>query len=269
VRIIGIQISTIYMKAILLSVCTLFTTAAFVCAGVEINMESYGKNMGGWTKRGNTVAEYSLSGSSYRTYKPEISPTPDGGLFVSVRIDYVRGWLASDDHATLEITVNSKGMIVSAQSFIAIQGRSVTSDLILGADMASKQVVGGPERAVQIGADLVSNISAKMLRENIVEAGRVSFPAVLRHNYNLLFQAVRVDGEPVILTPPVARPVGESEYMPGSTPGHVFVPSTPAHPPATPPVTHTTTPATPLESNATPLVIKPYSTPNGAEIPPN
>lgn len=251
------------MKSLALSISIFLTTALFAWAGVEVDLEAFGKNMGGWTKRGNSAAEYTLSGSGYRTYKPEISPTPNGGIFVSIRIDYVRGWLSSDDHAILEITANSKGVIVSAQSNIAIQGRSVTSDLILGSNEASKQIVSGPERAVQIGADLVSDISAKMLRENIVEAGRVSFPAALRHNYNLLFQAIRVDGEPVVLNPPVARPVGEGDYLPASskqTPASASG-ATPTPTPAAP-----TKPSEP-KIDAAPLNIKPYATPSGAELP--
>ena len=55
--------------------------------------------------------------------------------------------------------------------------------------------------------NLVADLSAKLLREKIVEAGRVSFPAVLRHNYNLLFQAVRTPATAVI-------PVGEIEEPP-------------------------------------------------------
>ncbi|RYD68801.1 MAG: hypothetical protein EOP84_29665 [Verrucomicrobiaceae bacterium] len=57
---------------------------------------------------------------------------------------------------------------------------------------------------MQIGTDLVANLTAKLLRENIVEAGRVSFPAVLRHNYNRLFQAIRVDGFQVLPNVPAS-----------------------------------------------------------------
>lgn len=160
-------------------------------AGVRVDEQAFGDKLGGWTKRANQAAEYPLSGASYRTYKPEVTPTPDGGIFISIRIDHMRGMLASDDHAVLEITVNAKGTIVSAQSNIAIQGRAITSDVIKsGADVAKGSAA---EHAVQIGADLVADLSAKLLREKIVEAGRVSFPSVLRHNYNLLFQAIRVD----------------------------------------------------------------------------
>lgn len=188
-------------------------------AGVSIDHAAFGTSLGGWNKRDKQAAEYPLSGSTYRTYKPEITPTPDGGLFVSLRIDHVRGWLSSDDHAVLEITISAAGNIESAQSTIAIQGRSITTDLIRSGNEAGKKLVG-VDRAVQIGTDLVADLTAKMLQEKIVEAGRVSYPAVLRHNYNLLFQAIRLDPptavpEPAKQDPPKpdpadpAKPVGE------------------------------------------------------------
>jgi hypothetical protein len=260
------------MKQKFLTLFVLLSSVLVSLSAVEIDQDAFGKNLGGWTKRGKGSAEYPLSGSVYRTYKPEISPTPDGGIFVSVRIDHVRGWLASDDHAILEITVNSKGAIASAQSNIAIQGQSINSDLILGSNEAGKQIVGTTERAVQIGADLVSNLSAKMLRENIVEAGRVSFPAALRHNYNLLFQSVRVDGVPVPV--PAATPTATTTpttVAPGTTPA-VTPPATPTAPataavsPA--PVPPTTPPAAaPAKPDSAPLEIKPYGTPTSVELP--
>lgn len=181
-------------------------------AGVSIDEASLGKNLGGWNKQAGKVAEYSLSGANYRTYRPEVTPTPDGGIFVSVRIDHVRGWLSSDDHAMLEITADREGRVVSAQSSIAIQGRSVSSDVIRGGTNAG-QKIAGVDRAVQIGTDLIADVSAKMLREKIVEAGRVSFPSALRHNYNLLYQAICIekDAEPAAIAPnpldPLKQPV--------------------------------------------------------------
>lgn len=211
-----------------------FASMLLSFGGVSIDEAAFGKSLGGWKKR---VVDYSLSGADYRTYKPEISPTPDGGIFVSVRIDNVRGWLSSNDHAVLEITVNSKGGIVSAQSNIAIQGRSITSDVIVGATEAGKAILT-PEFAVQVGADLVANLSAKLLRENIVEAGRVSFPAVLRHNFNHLFQAIRVDSAPPApMVTPVETPKPE--------------PATPEKPPVKPEEKE-------AKPTTIPLEIKPY-----------
>ncbi len=203
------------MKSALVSLLIAFASAVSLPAEVAIDDSALGNSLGGWSKRNKQAAEYPLSGATYRTYKPEVSPTPDGGIFISLRIDHVRGWLSSDDHAVLEITVNPKGQIVAAQSSIAIQGRSISSDLILGGTDAGQKLVG-TERAVQIGTDLVANLSAKLLREKIVEAGRVSFPAVLRHNYNLLFQAIRAEGPPPVAIPadppqPESQPKPEAE----------------------------------------------------------
>lgn len=180
----------------------LLALAMKLSGGVFVDESVFGESLGGWVKSSGKFAEYDLSGAGYKTYRPEITPTPDGGIFISVRIDHVRGWFASNDHAMLEITVDRNGKPVSAQSSIAIQGRSVTSDIIRGGTEAGQKVVG-VDRAVQIGSDLVADISAKMLREKIVEAGRVSFPSALRHNYNLLYQAIRV--AEVVPTPDEAR----------------------------------------------------------------
>ncbi len=182
-------------------------------AGVSVDEEKLGESLGGWKARAGKVAEYPLSGANYRTYRPEITPTPDGGLFISIRIDHVRGWLSSDDHAMLEITVDKKGRVLSAQSSIAIQGRSVTSDVIRGGTEAG-QKLAGTDRAVQIGTDLIADVSEKMLREKIVEAGRVSFPSALRHNYNLLYQAIKTAEEPQPAT--VGEPVKENEEKPAA-----------------------------------------------------
>ena len=175
------------MKLRALSITFALAFTASLHGGVSVDEETLGNSLGGWKARAGKAAEYPLSGANYRTYRPEITPTPDGGIFISIRIDHVRGWLSSDDHAMLEITVDKQGRVVSAQSSIAIQGRSVTSDLIRGGTDAG-QKLAGVDRAVQIGTDLVADVSAKMLREKIVEAGRVSFPSALRHNYNLLYQ---------------------------------------------------------------------------------
>ena len=174
----------------ILLVLTLVTTP--LRAGVGIDIEAFGKSLGGWTAKGKTACDYDLSGSGYRTYKPEITPTPDGGVFASIRIDHLRGWLASDDHAVLEVTVGKDGSIVSAQSNLALQGKTISSDVIrTGGTVASgTPVVGG---AVKVGADLTADLSSKLLREKVVEPGRVNFPAAVRHNYNLLFQAIRND----------------------------------------------------------------------------
>ncbi len=255
------------MKTVFLAIAASLAFVVNAAAEIKVDEEAFGKSLGGWRKRDKQTAEYPLSGSVYRTYKPEISPTPEGGIFISVRIDHVRGLLSSDDHAMLEITVSPLGVVTGAKSNIAIQGRSIASDVILGTNEAGRQLTGG-DRAVQIGTDLVADLSAKLLRENIVEAGRVSFPAALRHNYNLLYQALRLDGEPVqpllpVLPPGAAKPATTAPATPA--PGAAPAPAAdgkPADAPAdepAPPV------AKPVSGNA-PLEIQPFDQP-AAEIP--
>lgn len=186
------------MKPLLFAIT--FLLAPSLHAGVDIDIDALGESLGGWKAKTSTV-DYSQSGADYRTYKPEITPTPDGGIFVSLRIDHLRGWLASDDHAVLEVSFAPDGSVVSAQSNLAIQGRTISSDLIRSTGIAGAKV-SGAEGAVKVGTNLVADLSSKLLREKIVEAGRVSFPAALRHNYNLLYQAVRVRTDKVV-------PVGE------------------------------------------------------------
>lgn len=200
-------------------------------AAVEIDSDAFGESLGGWKE--NTV-DYALSGANYRTYRPEISPSPDGGIFISVRIDHRRGWLASDDHAVLEISFGPDGGVTSAKSTLAIQGRTISSDLIRStADAGGK--LAGVEGAAKIGSNLVADLSTKLLREKIVEAGRVSFPAAVRHNYNLLYQAVRL----VRAEPPADGGAGTPKDAP--------------EPP----------PAEPLpEAKTPPLEIKPYGSPD-------
>jgi hypothetical protein len=226
-------------------------------------------------EKSKNTAEYALSGSIYRTYRPETSKTPEGGIFISIRIDHVRGWLSSDDHAILEITVGPKGTIDSAKSNIAIQGKSITSDVIVGVSLAG-QAVTEVDQAVQVGTDLVADLTAKLLRENIVEAGRVSFPAALRHNYNLLYQALRVNGiapgsDPAT-SPPTTPPTVENSTTVSTT-----LATDPTEPAKTEtegkPATEETPPtAKPVIENK-PLEVTPYTAPpadplHGTNTPP-
>lgn len=277
------------MKSLFFPILAVCSAVAIAPSSAEVKIDEtvFGKSLGGWTKRDNQAAEYPLSGTVYRTYKPEVSPTPNGGIFVSIRIDHVRGWLSSDDHAILEITISPTGMIASAQSNIAIQGRSISSDVILGTNQAGQQIAGPTDRAVQIGTDLIADLSAKLLREKIVEAGRVSFPSVLRHNYNLLYQAVRWHGMPV--GPggpqvPVAKPVEDPQNPAKSATSPTTAVTTkevpedapkeaPKEPGSTPAIRPASAPAIPAQPTSppapanAPLEINPYTTPGPSAVP--
>jgi hypothetical protein len=212
---------------------------------VTIDPVAFGERLGGWKSwagRPFGFCEYAISGSKYRTFLPEVSPTPNGGIFVSVRIDHRRGMLANDDTASLEVTFGPTGVIESAQSVLGFQGRRITSDVIRGTTTAGTKVAGDAVgMAVKVGADLVADLSAKLLREQIVEPGRVTFPAAIRHNFNHLVAALKIEPDP-----PPDPPPGEASGQPADAP------AAPApDPPAAP------APATP------PLEIKPFGEPKG------
>lgn len=174
-------------------------------AQVRLEVAAFGESRGGWDVKRGKAADYELSGSKYRTYKPEVTPTPEGGIFVSVRLDYCRGMFASNDFATLEMTFDARGVLSSTQSSIAIQGRKITSD-VMRSSLKLGETQGAVGSAVKMGGDLVADLTEKLTRENLVEAGRVTFPAAVRHNFNKIFQAVSY-------TPPVQAPM-----LPETTP---------------------------------------------------
>ena len=170
------------MKRLLLTLCL---TASTALANPVLNLDRLGEQLGGWEAKGHRAADYERSGSKYRTWKPEVTPMLDGGLFISMRIDHLRGLFAADDHASLQVTLDKNGNIVAAQSSMAFQGKKITSDAIRLGASAGTQVMG-VEQVAKVGTDLLADLSSKLLRENVAEPGRVTFPAVIHHNYNLL-----------------------------------------------------------------------------------
>jgi hypothetical protein len=221
------------LLALFLSICAAIPASALV----EIDLDVLGNSLGGWKARKGRAAEYEISEAIYRTYQPETSPSPDGGIFVSIRIDHVRGFMASDDYASLELSFAADGTLVTAQSSLALQGRTISSELIKGGASASTSVAAPyVDRAVKIGTDLVADLSSKLLREKIVEPGRVSFPAAIRHNYNLIYKAVRVKPDAPAIDP----------TMPANTTGAKPPESLPEKPAPAPPA------ATPAEPEKKP-----------------
>ncbi|MCX6852588.1 MAG: hypothetical protein NTY98_27170 [Verrucomicrobia bacterium] len=201
-------------------------TVSVARAGVEVDIEKFGESLGGWTKEKKKAAEYKFSEVDFRTYKPEVTTAPDGGVFISVRVDHLRGMFSSDDHASLEMSFAPDGTLLSSQASISIQARRISSDMFRNggkqAAGAAGQVVGGTvAQAAKIGSDVFGTLASKLLRENVTEPGRIAYPAALRHNYNLLFQCVKfvkdppkalvVEGDP--LRPKPEEPKGAPEGM--------------------------------------------------------
>ncbi len=262
--------------------CLLFVAASCLStqADVVVDAKAFGESLGGWKARKGDAAEYEISGSKYRTYQPEVTPSPDDGIFVSLRVDHVRGFFASDDYASLELSFAADGTLVSAQSSLALQGRTITSELIKGGAAASTTVAApGINSAVKVGTDLVADLSSKLLREKIVEPGRVSFPAAIRHNYNLLYRTVKF-----VAAKPEKETIGNSVTPAPETPALTPAgPNAPVPPPPAPPAKSAPeAPAAPAPGTAAPAdpkttatgkkevplpEIKPWNGNNGVQTP--
>lgn len=139
----------------------------------------------------------------------------DGGIFISLRIDHIRGLFASDDHASLQVTLDKNGNITQASSSMAFQGKKITSDVIrLGAGASTNLVP--LQNVAKVGTDLLADLTSKLMQENVAEPGRVTFPAVIHHNYNLLCLATGLVEEPPAQT---ATPATEENSKPAPA-GH-------------------------------------------------
>lgn len=158
-------------------------------AAPMVHVDVFGEFLGGRDGKKGKYAELECSGSRYSVWKPEVTPILNGGVFVSLRVDHLRGFFASNDYASLQVSFRADGSVELARSSIALQGRRITSDLIADSGKLGAKAVG-LGRTARVGAEMVANLSAKVLRENVREPGRVTFPAVLNHHYNLLCMAV-------------------------------------------------------------------------------
>ena len=199
------------MKALLCFLVILLGAPVPGSAAPILRQDVFGRILGGWDAKGGKAADYEITGVPYRTWRPHVTPTLDGGIFISVRIDHLRGFLASDDHASLEIGFDRDGEIVSAQSTIGLQGRKITSDVVQGSARFGTEAAG-VDRMARMGTELVASLTANLLREKVAEPGRVGFPAAVRHNYNLLCLAIDRDVHKAL---PVDRPDVPVESEPG------------------------------------------------------
>jgi hypothetical protein len=187
--------------------------AATAHAGVEVDIEKFGESLGGWTKEGKKAAEYKFSETDYRTYKPEVTQAPDGGVFISVRVDHLRGLFSADDHASIEMSFGPTARFSPPRPrFPSRSAASAATCFAAGGQSAAKaagDLVGGTaEKAAKLSSNVFASLASKVLRENVTEPGRIAYPAALRHNYNLLYQCVKFTKDP-----PKALPV-EGEEAP-------------------------------------------------------
>lgn len=156
-------------------------TASRPAPQAVFDLEGMGRALNGWRHKGGTAAEYKSAGSNYRTYRPTVTNTPDGGLFVSTKLDHIRG-LKKDDHAQVEMLFDSGGRILQARATMQIQGK-----LALDTGVITKNV--GDRRVTAIVA--ISEEIFRLLDRIDDHGGRANFPAVVQHNLHIINGAVR------------------------------------------------------------------------------
>ncbi|WP_461056221.1 LGFP repeat-containing protein [Spirosoma arcticum] len=162
---------------------------------LQFDMEKLGQALTKWDKKGGSAAEYKSAGSNYRTYKPTVSPTPQGGLFVSTKLDHIRGG-AADDHAQLEMEFAANGVIVSTRATMKIQGHStLDTGLIKEAAAIGGTAAGGPGYGAaasaigELSAKIINSLS-KFISDISEHGGRANFPAVVQMNMNYIFDSL-------------------------------------------------------------------------------
>lgn len=143
----------------------------------------------GWNDKAGQAAVYESGGSHYRTYRPTLSFPPGGGLFVSTKIDHIRGG-AEDDHNLLEMEFNSEGRILTVRSVIDFAGTpQFDTGLIRGAGELDSEKTG---QIAELSAKLVNSL-IKFFTDLAETGGRANFPAVIQHNLNIIAACIKED----------------------------------------------------------------------------
>jgi hypothetical protein len=163
----------------------------------QLDVEGLGKELGGWrkkevykeSKKEYTAAEYKSGGSNYRTYKPTVSPTTDGGLFVSTKLDHIRGG-GRDDHCQLEITFDRAGKVVSSRAEVTMDDNRVKFNTkLVAASAALAGATAGTSAAIAVATKIVESLYNQIAAWTD-DGGRKNFPAVVQHNFNLICHGV-------------------------------------------------------------------------------
>ena len=151
---------------------------------VGIDEAALGRALGeGWTAKEGTAVEYHQGDHNYRTWEIHQSPTSDGGVQVSFKIDHIRGVWA-DDHAYVDLTLDRSCGVVDSSAEIRLADGNVlmadTEDAI-----ATSAAAAGPEYGA--GAQQGTQIANQLLAQMQVfgeTGGRELFPGIVEHNIN-------------------------------------------------------------------------------------
>ena len=181
----------------------IYSTNNMIMNTLQFDMKKLGVLLTKWDKKNGTAAEYKQSNSNYRTYKPSVSTTPQGGLFIATTIDHIRGF-AKDDHAQLEMEFNASGAIISSRAkFDIADNPRFDTGLVKSAAAVAGGVASGPEAGAASGA--IAEVAAKIanslsgaISKMGEHGGRANFPAIVRMNMNKIFESLIIPKEPSV-----------------------------------------------------------------------
>jgi hypothetical protein len=151
----------------------------------RLNLARLGSELTGWSDKGGTAAYYNNGGSNYRTYQPTVSMTPVGGLFISTKIDHIRGG-DQDDHNQLEMEFDRDGHIVSTRSVMTIQG---TPQFDTGLVKAAADLDDRAGKIAEVSAKILNSLMSFISGLN-EHGGRANFPAVVQHNLHRIADCI-------------------------------------------------------------------------------
>ena len=179
---------------------------------VDLDNDALGKKLGGWHEKRKT-ASYSIADVTYQTYKPTVTPTVDGGIFVTTKIRQSRGARYGICH--LEMTFDGSGSVISAQAKIKIGSRTFDTKIVeldrnahAEAEKAERKIANP---TAQIATDLFARLDEEILkwqkertdlakeRKDLIGRlsgnagdGSANLSGAVRHNFNLI--AANVSG---------------------------------------------------------------------------
>lgn len=158
--------------------------SGLVFAAPTLDTEALAKNLNkgrGWDKKDKTAVEYKSADHKYRTYTPTTSKTSADGLFVSTKINHIRGF-GGDDYCILELTFDSKGKLISERGEIVFGNKKFDTGILTTAAEGNKEV--------EVGAKVFNKLADQVAAWG-ESGGRKNFPAVVKHNANWIAAAVK------------------------------------------------------------------------------
>ena len=173
---------------------------------IELNADTLGSKLGGWDPKRNT-ATYVIASTEYKTYKPTVTPTVDGGIFVTTKICQLRGGRSGICH--LEMTFDKTGNVVAAQAKVKIGSRTYDTKVVeLDRNARDEAEAAGRKIAsptAQIATDLFARLDEEILkwqnerteaakeRKDLIGRlsgtagdGNANLSGAIRHNFNLI-----------------------------------------------------------------------------------